>query len=133
MVEGIEELSTEVHRSGLGDFCILRDGQVPVLLKRAAERVAAHISYRRARGRGVWRAIDLAGHHNILVIHAVTARRESVQVKVRTKATRYATRGNGRSQGCARRKGGKVCAVNAFEVLKAECRAIKYWEFTLLL
>src|SRR5215469_1913311 len=97
MVEGVEELSTEVHRSGFSDFCILRDGQIPVLLERAAESVAPHISNRGACGCGVWRAIDLAGHHNILVIHAVAARRESIQVQERAKATFHPSRRNGRS------------------------------------
>jgi len=34
----------------------------------------------------VWIAVDLAGHHNVLVIHAVAAKRESVQIEEGTQA-----------------------------------------------
>src|ERR1700730_6328397 len=66
VVEGVKELRAEVHRSELGDFCVLRDGQIPVLLEGAAEGVAPHVSEW-----GESRASRIrAGNRDVLIVHA---------------------------------------------------------------
>src|SRR5467141_1184363 len=129
MVEGVEELGAEVHRSGLRDPCALRNRQIPVLLEGAAERIAPDVSYRCACGCRIRCAVDLAWHHNILVVYAVAARSESVQIEEGTQATLDTPRRDGRRQRCTRRKSRKVGPVNPLKILKCKGGAIKYCDW----
>src|SRR5258708_14408128 len=92
------------------------------MLERAAERIAPNVPYRRASGCGVRRAVDLAGDSHILVIHAVAARRESVQIKERTEATLDTPRRDGRCQRCTRRKSRKIGPVNPLKIDRKSTR-----------
>jgi len=120
-----KKLGAEVHRSGFRDPCALRDGQIPVCWKGPRNVLPPERSYGRAGGCGIGKELtglagigDLAGDSHILVIQRSCRRRESVQIKERTEATLDTPGRDGRHQRCTRRKGRKIGAVNAIEVLK---------------
>ena len=73
MVKSVKELRAEIHRSELCDSCVLRDGQIPVLLEGAAEGIAPDVSEWGESGASRIRT----GNGDVLIVHAEIGVRNS--------------------------------------------------------